>query len=390
MKPVNLLPFILTIVLLLTLPVTIYGSETTTETDISDTDVAPTRGIDELYGFTFTLEDDTYTLPFPIKALLDRGWNFSSESADTMLSPNEYSWNQDLVNENLSLRVKLKNFSENSLTYENADVVSITIYQAWNVDDQVAFEFPGGITNGTLISEVIAFFGEPNQLSNYSLSYGHDGYSGLTIEIKTNDRNEAVAGSFTYTKTFVPANPDDIDGLNVKDIADVPDYMPPTELGDKLANKVVSLDGKLMRLPVPLSELLTDGWTVDYVYGYNEATTLDPSANVSVFLRKGNAILESSVTNFSQTEKVPLESCLLTNMRERRSDPYADQSNILLAQEIGIGSNRRSVVLLYLDLKPDVSVYGSQETYSIRFREGNTKVTVQDDQVTEIYVSSGW
>ncbi|HHU12044.1 MAG TPA: hypothetical protein GXZ64_02305 [Clostridiaceae bacterium] len=396
-KPAGYRILILILVLLFGLAMPAYALEAAAaETEEAETEAAdaeaPSAGIDQLYSYTFSLEGDTYTLPFPVAYLLDKGWSFVSESQDTMLAPKEMSWDESLSFEDLELRVRLKNFSDSDLSYEQADVVGISVYPSYSSEREVAFELPGEIKAGALVKDIIAIYGQPNYESDYEINYGHDGYAGLSIELDRNEKNEAIARSFSYISVFLPASPEDIDGLDLKDVPDIADYIPPEELGIKLANMVVSLDGKLLRMPAPLSELLTDGWKVAYLYGgsYDDSTVIDPSTSLTVYLTKGNAVLQTTVLNQSRTEKVQLENCRLITIGERLKDGYADQANLVVAQDIGIGSDRRSVVLLYIDLKPDVSVYGTLETYSIDCYDGTTSVSIEDDAVIEIQIRTGW
>ena len=211
-KPAGYRILILILVLLFGLTMPAYALEAAAaETEEAETEAAdaeaPSAGIDQLYSYTFSLEGDTYTLPFPVAYLLDKGWSFVSESQDTMLAPKEMSWDESLSFEDLELRVRLKNFSDSDLSYEQADVVGISVYPSYSSEREVAFELPGEIKAGALVKDIIAIYGQPNYESDYEINYGHDGYAGLSIELDRNEKNESIARSFSYISVFLPVSP---------------------------------------------------------------------------------------------------------------------------------------------------------------------------------------
>ena len=193
----------------------------------------------------------------------------------------------------------------------------------------------------------------------------------------------------TLTRFYFPEVLENIDGEDVKTIYDVKDYRAPEEVGEKIVNLEFSLDDAPMSIPIPVSELLAKGWSVFYVS--DDATELKPNYSTDLVLRKGKSFLPTQVYNLSPTETYPIENCLIGSVKDKNRDGINYQNHLQIAQGLEVGSERRDVVLLLIDLKPETSISGSTESYRVKFASNEgADIIIDNDLVTEISLWSRW
>ena len=126
---------------------------------------------------------------------------------------------------------------------------------------------------------------------------------------------------------------------NVLPIAYLKDYKPPKELSKDPRQPEMDLDGKLYRLPCPMSEFLDDGWKpVFYDWGYSYPSGMgiklqeDPSnelnkkSAMSIQIIKDKYKLNVSLCNFAN-KKVALEDTVVIMIET--SEEYGKESSMI-------------------------------------------------------------
>ena len=124
-------------------------------------------------------------------------------------------------------------------------------------------------------------------------------------------------------------------------LPDVP-YTAPADLGEKLSDGRIQMDGKIYQLPIPYSVLAEDGWTFtkpEYAFDNvaNANTKVKPHETIyDCLIQKGDfPELSVQLTNFS-SRKAPASECAVTNIFFYM--PY-DKTKPSWADSISISSN---------------------------------------------------
>lgn len=390
MKPMYRLCVSLLCLLLVLSGVTLsVGAETEAtdqQTDPSEIADVPHESsfLDEAFAFRFTLNQKDYELPFAMSDLLHEGWSFVDESdaERTLTYAGETSYEIHLKNEASLIKVRVKSFTDDTTAYKDAQVVSIYASEAFADEEETAdLSFPGGIKIGDPVDRLLDVYGQPNHRASDRLVYGYEGYSFISMDI---DRDKNALHSLSMFKQPFVLPPETIDGIDATLPADVPDYVEVSALDEKLANGVISIDDLVLHLSFPLSELLKDGWQV--IYADSKDDILEPQSNDHLFLRKGQAGLDLWVRNISNTEPTALENAYVYQLKSTESESVMQQNRLTVAQNVTLGSDRRDVILLLLDLKPDVSVSGQSETYSINCAGTIFRFHLEDSKVVSIEI----
>ena len=355
-------------------------------TDPSEAADAPREAsaLDEAFAYRFTLNQKDYELPFAISELLNDGWSFVDEddANRTLTYIGETSYELHMKNEATRIKVRVKSFTEETIAYKDAQVVSVYASHAFADDEKTAdLTFPGGIKIDDPADRLLDVYGQPNHRASDRFIYGYEGNSFVLMDL---DRDNNTVHSLSMLRQSFVLPPETIDGVDDLLPADVPDYVEVSALDDKLANGVISIDERVLHLPFPLSELLKDGWQV--IYTDSKDGMLEPQSNDHLFIRKGQAGLDLWVRNISNTEPTALENAYVYQLKSTESESVMHQNRLTVAQNVTLGSDRRDVILLLIDLKPDVSVSGQSETYSINCAGTIFRFQLEDSKVVSIEI----
>jgi len=132
-----------------------YGSESVVVDDFSD----------DIFSFMFSLNGVVYTLPFPVSELVADGWEGRWHSLEEeTLESNRFTARTELSNSGMNMLVRLVNNAEDTIPL-NESIVGFINHSRLTLDSGTQVIFPGNITIGSSLDDVIAAHGEPTRIS---------------------------------------------------------------------------------------------------------------------------------------------------------------------------------------------------------------------------------
>ena len=272
---------------------------------ISDIDInyrTPSELGDDFSTFNVRYAGDLYTLPVPLSAFIDNGWEIID--ARKHVEANYRLLNYRIMFNDQILSTTLTNFTDSIQPVENCFVMDIS-FRSYSSVSNSTIEIPGGITEASSREDVIEAYGLPDDrtvINNSEfLIYGDRNHGiSFTINMET-DRITRIDVSYTRQSE---------DSIIVQVTAEIPDavinYRTPAELGDDFNSFNVRYAGDLYTLPVPLSVFLANGWEI-----IDTRTHVAGNAHLSHYEIKFNdQILSTILANYSGFIQ-PVENCFV-------------------------------------------------------------------------------
>lgn len=157
----------------------------------AELDLTPSAALsDDIYSFQIQLDGDVYTVPFPLQQLLDSGWEVDVDLTE-VYEPLTYG---TLVARKWGM-IKGLHVLNNSLT----DSLPLSDLEVGGFDTTVedaeaglSVVLPGGITFGATYDEVVAAYGEPDEISHFGMdkeaAVSDIGYTGPVNEYGESSR----------------------------------------------------------------------------------------------------------------------------------------------------------------------------------------------------------
>ncbi len=265
--------------------------------------VIPTATASEYLAFGF--DGKEYSLPVKVETLLNDGWTFNDENdADEVLGSSKHSYYYMYVSgkQGQKIDVYVTNFSKDSKKASECYVTEINFY----TNDLIKLGKDATLHNGDIsvsrasLDDVLTLYGKPDNtydsasfhLITYYLDHDDDNYN-RCIKF-TYDDEEYITHAGIRNET----QPEDMEPTVVSN--DPPEYLSeyvsPEELGSDLLSANFKAYDNVYNLPVPLMNLLNDGWTYDEKYA---DTVIGSDQTYSVTLKKDDYRLYVEVTNFS-------------------------------------------------------------------------------------------
>lgn len=137
--------------------------------------------------------------------------------------------------------------------------------------------------------------------------------------------------------------------------ADLYGYVAPTELGAELASLTFQLEGVYYQFPMPVSELLANGWEIPAVYQTEELVAADAYYDMALENVEGQILYEVRVKN-TTGEPQKVENCLVNRMLV-----VADQEFDFVLPE-GIGFDSTEDELKAVTVKGSIQKNGNYTT----------------------------
>ena len=249
---------------------------------------------DDIYSFSFKLNGDIFVLPFEFSELEDLGWESKRDNLDEItLNPNQHTLGSELINNGYTIRAAFVNTTENVLSLRESLVGSISIEEK-HINSETQIVFPGDITIGSTVDDLIAIHGEPSNIRESdrttTMTYEIDPRSDIEFRIN-NETNEITR--IQMRNYFVQEE------AAAEFEGDLPDavsnYVAPTDLGNDWESFIVRFDGQLYQLPVPVAVFVENGWIIED--DHNEMIDAQ-SSNVRVRIRNGNQVMSTTVHNY--------------------------------------------------------------------------------------------
>lgn len=313
---------------------------------------------DDWHDYTINIDGTIYQFPIPYSEWAAQGWK--SNSLPTNIAAGDYDYT-DFYNDRMEMRAVIANFGLTEASIDQCFVVGIEIdAEYYNVSDDVVVELPGGIKLREATEDTIKqTFGAPDyryEDSYVSLDYAGDDYmDGMDLELR-----DGVLTAIALINTQMP------DGLEVNptDIETAPpvinsNYVAPTSASTDRFDHIITLDGVNYQLPVPVSELTANGWTLDsstdeYILAGDTCTTE---------MQKNGSKITVTLENYTANAILPVNAYIISI----RADMNYCDLEVVFPGGIKLGDAGTVFESAYSDLGEDYSKdeYSSFISYDV-------------------------
>lgn len=372
-----------------TMPQSIFPNE---GGDSSD-DQTDNDGAD-IYDFIFTLDGEELSLPVKYSVLSARGWNLVEPdepedqkdnkkkkdddleeekvyNLDTSMAPKEYSEYVKAVKGESTVEIKLYNDSKEDAKLKECNVVGIKLSS--DTSDIPKIELAGGIKIGSLYENIADTYGKPSyekkfmksnrqltdindvEFTEYSgdkirtLYYSLTSHSFVEFELGDYQGNKDCAVGITVENDTELEKKYDY----TKDMKKVPEevelYKGPNLLGKKFSDFAFKYEDNLYTLPIPVRELVDDGWV--FVRGASNRVQRGNTAD-GIVMRKGNLAMSVVVHNYDLKNIHTPINCYAVSLCASVTGPNVE---IMLPKGITLGSDENDLLsVLNLPLPDEV------------------------------------
>ena len=288
---------------------------------------------DDPYSFTLILDGETYTLPASFAKFAANGWTIQMVLGDGSSSktaaldreftgktyhlyddgyrvlPSPFQGVTAAIVERGTHRIYMDflgmMMDEDAL--RRGTVVNVWLFDSVILGGTGLF-FPGGITLGSPLQDILTTYGEPTyryDASDYLyLSYATGYEEQISFEI---DEKTALVKTLSMTKIYEYEAPPYTAGDMPAVVAN---YQAPSALGGLLDSHTLRYDGTLYQLPVPVCELVAHDW----IFVSYEGNMIDANSDHLFFvMRKENQILRVTLHNYADTPQ-PAFYCFVTTI----------------------------------------------------------------------------
>ena len=343
---------------------------------------APSELSDDIYSFQVSVDGTVYQFPMWAKDFAALGWTYDGDDSQTLTS-NQYTVAETWVKGDLEVYTSLINLSMNEVTYKDAAVGGITFDEYDLKDTNVQIVLPKGIQFGVSTrDDIIAAYGEPTDEYDgsmyYNMTYEYDYYQEIDLyvykETGTLDKIEI--------RNFI-----ELEGADNSVDSTVPDvvkeYQAPTELGSDLYAFNIQLEGKLYKLPCPVSVLVENGFKI---VEENSQMEIGADSYGWIELLYNNQTYRCIVDNYANYATVA-ENCFVTTME---SSIYGPEFDLVIPGNIKVGDAEADVVEIIKNFNYEAETSGDFTYYEISDPEGSSlagyELTVKEGKVISIDV----
>ncbi|MCL1896741.1 MAG: hypothetical protein FWG03_09360 [Clostridiales bacterium] len=272
---------------------------------------------DDPYSFVCMLDGVVYQLPAPFSEFAANGWEIiyrlGVDYANEKLDPGTYTGVVVVENGEHQVYMDFLNDDMDTKVLTECSVGGIDLDYA-NSKYGASLVLPAGIKLGTPEEDVLAAYGEPTDfydgVSSRMYKYDIDYYSKVQVDV---DADTGLVYGLKI-QNFIRHEKKEDAGGEAPDV--VKAYKAPSEIGDSWDSYTLKFGGTLMKLPVPVSELMANGWVPvsdenimiaakDYAIGFE--------------IRNGNQVLRTNLRNYADTQQ-PVKYCFITKIE------YSDYS----------------------------------------------------------------
>ena len=343
---------------------------------------APSELSDDIYSFQVSVDGTVYQFPMWAKDFAALGWTYDGDDSQTLTS-NQYTVAETWVKGDLEVYTSLINLSMNEVTYKDAAVGGITFDEYDLKDTNVQIVLPKGIQFGVSTrDDIIAAYGEPTDEYDgsmyYNMTYEYDYYQEIDLyvykETGTLDKIEI--------RNFI-----ELEGADNSVDSTVPDvvkeYQAPTELGSDLYAFNIQLEGKLYKLPCPVSVLVENGFKI---VEENSQMEIGADSYGWIELLYNNQTYRCIVDNYANYATVA-ENCFVTTVE---SSIYGPEFDLVIPGNIKVGDEETGVVEIIKNFNYEAETSGDFTYYEISDPEGSSlagyELTVKEGKVISIDV----
>lgn len=272
---------------------------------------------DNLTDYQIQLNGMVYDLPMTEADFEKCGWSIDQyEDDDEMVSSGRYIMKWYKAADGSRVLVYIINFSTSEQLYSDCYVSGFEISA-----DDINFDISNivmakGITFGVSTQDdIVEAFGDSTKEYDEDyyriLEYKEDGYNYVKFYVYKD------INALKKVILFTNEEPENLSADEVYD--EKPDivinYQQPTGAGSSITSGVIELDGVLYQMPVPVCELMKNGWQIDTSSSDSAVSGRD---NGYVTLTKGEQKIENiCVLNYTE-KNVPVENCVIENISTGR------------------------------------------------------------------------
>ena len=267
---------------------------------------------DDLYSFQIFADGNLYQLPMTFDEFTALGWTMKDKPG--LLKPNQYT-NVSMNNGNAGIYARVINLSINELPYEQCLIAGMDIENgsstySWPLTFSSVI-LPKGIQYGISgIDDITEAYGTPTDIYEGDLytrmSYETGSYQDISIYVfvASGVVEEIEIRNFVEPEGFDAGSSSDA----VPEV--VTNYKAPTELGDDILSFNIMIDGDLYNLPFPVSEMASNGWTLDEK---NSADVISAYGGGYIYMQKENVRFRVRAENFASYATIPM-NCFINSV----------------------------------------------------------------------------
>ncbi|MBU3129304.1 hypothetical protein LGL55_14010 [Clostridium tagluense] len=260
---------------------------------------------DDLYKYEVLVNGIAYSLPTSFSTFEKNKW-VGADFDKSTLNPNQYKIEYPKNGEQ-TLMIHIANFGTDVSPISKCHVGGITI-NSDNKKNGTTIYIAKKITIGSTYDQVIAAYGKPsNEYKGDTLTkltYKSGTYSNYEISFDT--KNKKVS-SIKIENLVSPAKAETT-SVDTKLPAVVKNYKVPSSVGTDLLSFQVKYGGTFYKLPVPITELIKNGWVLQ---SDSAKVLAAKSSTVGIELRKNNQVLRTQIKNYSDKGE-PIKYCFAT------------------------------------------------------------------------------
>lgn len=332
--------------------------------------------------FKFMINDTLYELPMTYEEWISYGWN--TDVTDINYAAGEV---RGLVfyNDEMECTAVLANYSSTTTTKEGCYVIGFQFSR----DDYEVYQngkiiLPGDITIGLKgsassdnISIVEDVYGEADESmpGEYISYYTYWDENGSYIML-LGDQHSAIY-RVVYTTYKTPEGAEISSNAQAPEVLPVNvDYQTPSGTTDRF-DDIFTIDGVNYKLPVPVSEFVKNGWTIQC-----DVTELGPNQSVDAVLSKGENTIDVNLSNYT-VYKTEIEKCSVLEISIKQEN--CQGIDVVFPGGVKFGTDSTGVNTLYGQIDDEsLSEYYEYET-SGRLKQ-LLNYAVYDGEITvEVY-----
>lgn len=341
---------------------------------------------DNIYDYQIMIDNTVYQFPMSVSDFMATGLSVSSyDDPNELIRPGYEESIWFTYNDGSKFIAYVVNFAKSEAPVTDCHVVGVSLYSNQEAASEILFDttkikMAKNITLGvSTYDDVVSAYGNANDTSLYEefgkIKYAEDLYRSVEFTFDESNILKAIDIENIEQPTDV------IDqGISNKTPEKVANYVAPSSLGSDISSGVFELEGQIYKLPVPVSELLNDGWKIT-----NQSADSIAGLDIEyVDLSKGNVTITDVKLANDENYEVTIENGIIEDI-DSTSFEYGQEGKVVLPGNITEGSSESQFKQALVNHSYTTRDSAGSITYSIQ--SGNYTVNVNVENGTVQYVS---
>lgn len=295
---------------------------------------------DNLYDYQIMIDNTVYQFPMSVKNFMATGLEVASyDDPNELIRPGYRESIWFAFEDGSMFTAYVANFAKSEAPVTDCHVVGVALYRNQEAASEILFDTTkikmakNIILGVSTYDEVISAYGEATDMSLYeefgTIKYSEDLYR--SIELSFDESNILKEIEIENIE-----EPDDVvdQGISSNIPEQVANYIAPSSLGTDISSGVFELEGELYKLPLPLSELLNDGWQITE----KSADSIAGLDNEYVNLSKGNVTITNINLVNHENYEVTLENGIIEKIDSTKFE-YGKEGQLVLPSDITEGTS---------------------------------------------------